>query len=173
MQILDIILLIPLLWGAYKGYKKGLLLEIVALFALVLGIIGGFKLLHWGIHTITNFIGDFHRLIPILAFILIFITIVILVNILGKALKKVLDYTLLGSFDSLFGALIGLAKWTFGLSIILWLVKQAGVVITADATAGTYIFPFIDSLAPKIFKWLSILLPFVKDLMSSIKELLQ
>jgi len=173
LKFLDIILLIPLLWGAYRGYKKGLLLEIVAIFALVLGVIGGFKLLHWGIHTLTNFIGDYHKLIPVLAFILIFISIVILVNILGKALKKVLDYTLLGSLDNFSGALVGLIKWAFGLSIILWLVQLAGIVFPEDATAGTFLFPFMVNLAPMIIAWFALFLPFIQDLMDSIKDLLQ
>jgi len=173
MQILDIILLIPLLWGAYRGYKKGLLMEIVAIIALVLGVIGGFKLLHWGIQTLTNFIGDFHKFIPILAFILIFIAIVILVNVLGKLLKKVLDYTLLGSLDSLSGALVGLIKWAFGLSIILWLIKSAGVVFPENATESTFLFPFMVNLAPKVISWFALFLPFIKDFIDSIKDLLK
>jgi membrane protein required for colicin V production len=38
LNLLDIIILIPLLLFAYNGYKKGLIIEIATLIALVLGI---------------------------------------------------------------------------------------------------------------------------------------
>ncbi len=38
MNVLDIILAIPILWLAYKGFTKGLIIEISTLAALVLGI---------------------------------------------------------------------------------------------------------------------------------------
>ena len=39
MGMIDVFLVVPLLWGAYKGFKKGLIVEVFSLVALVLGII--------------------------------------------------------------------------------------------------------------------------------------
>ena len=41
MNYLDIIIIIPLIWGAYKGFRKGFIIEIASLIALILGIWGG------------------------------------------------------------------------------------------------------------------------------------
>ena len=38
INLLDIILLIPLLWFGYNGYKKGLIIEIASLAAFILGL---------------------------------------------------------------------------------------------------------------------------------------
>ena len=48
MATIDIVLLILLLYGGFRGFKKGLLMELIAILALVLAIIGSFKLLHSG-----------------------------------------------------------------------------------------------------------------------------
>ena len=43
MNYFDIIFVIPLLWGAYKGFSKGFVLEIASFVALGLGVWGGLK----------------------------------------------------------------------------------------------------------------------------------
>ena len=40
---LDILIAIPLLWGAYKGYTKGLIIEAASLAALVIGVYGAYR----------------------------------------------------------------------------------------------------------------------------------
>ena len=43
MSKIDIILIIPLLWGAFMGFRKGLVLELASLVGLILGIYGAIK----------------------------------------------------------------------------------------------------------------------------------
>jgi len=43
MNYLDLFFLIPILWGAYKGFSKGLIITIASLLALVIGVWGGLK----------------------------------------------------------------------------------------------------------------------------------
>ncbi len=38
MNWLDIGIAVPLVWGAYVGFKKGLVIELASLAALILGI---------------------------------------------------------------------------------------------------------------------------------------
>ena len=54
MNYIDIFLLVPLLWGAFKGFKKGLIIEVVSLIALGLGIWGG---VHFSDFS-TTFLAD-------------------------------------------------------------------------------------------------------------------
>ena len=115
MSILDIVLLIILALGAFSGFRKGFVMEIVSILAFILAIIGSFKLLQEGMTFMQEQFDVSGKLLPYLTFIIIFILIILVVNLLGKALKKILDMTLLGSFDNLAGAVIGLFKWASGL----------------------------------------------------------
>ncbi|MDH5597629.1 MAG: CvpA family protein [Cyclobacteriaceae bacterium] len=172
MASIDIVLIIILAWGAYHGYKKGLLMEIFALFALIIGIIGGFKLLHAGMDFLDQHVSINGNLLPYVAFILIFILIVIGVNLLGRAIKKILDMTLLGSVDNLFGALIGALKWAFGLSVLIWLSDNFGLSFPESSTENTIVFPFVESFAPIVVNTISNWFPYTEGMVDGIREML-
>lgn len=171
MKTLDIILLIPLVFGAVLGFKKGLLLEIFGVLAFVLAIIGGFKLMEVGMVYLSEYFEDFGQLLPFISFILIFLAIILLVNMLGKLLKKVIDMTLLGGFDKFAGAILGLVKWAIGVSILLWLVNNFGIELPGQ-DEDLVLYPFLTELGPKLIASLDVVLPFAKEMLESIKELL-
>ena len=122
MNLIDVVLVIPLVLGAFAGFKRGLVLEIVSFLALFLGIIGGFHFLHWGINLLHEQFQIAGKIVPFLAFLMIFTGIIVLVSIVGKALKKVVHMTPLGGVDTLVGAVIGAFKWAFMLSVFVWII---------------------------------------------------
>jgi membrane protein required for colicin V production len=171
LKTLDIILLIPLVFGAVLGFRKGLLLEIFGVLAFVLAIIGGFKLMETGMVYLSEYFEDFDQLLPFISFLVIFLAIIILVNMLGKLLKKMIDLTLLGGFDKFAGAILGLVKWAIGVSILLWLVNNFGIELPGQEEE-LVLYPFLTELGPKLIASLDVVLPFAQEMLDSIKELL-
>ncbi|WP_420384863.1 CvpA family protein [Roseivirga sp.] len=171
MKTLDIILLIPLVFGAFLGFKKGLLLEIIGVLAFILAIIGGFKLMETGMVYLSEYFEDFGQLLPFISFLIIFLAIILLINMLGKLLKKMIDMTLLGGFDKFAGAILGLVKWAIGVSILLWLVNNFGIELPGQ-DEELVLYPFLSELGPKLIASLDVVLPFAQDMLDSIKELL-
>ena len=170
MKTLDIILLVPLIFGAVMGFKKGLLLEIVGILAFVLGIIGGFKLMELGMSYLDEYFEDFDHLLPFISFLVIFLGILLLVNLLGKVVKKGLDMTPLGALDKFAGAIVGIAKWAIGLSIILWLTHHFGIVLPGQ-DEDLVLYPYLTDLGPNLIQSFSVVLPFAEEMIDSIKEL--
>ncbi|HEY9117480.1 MAG TPA: CvpA family protein, partial [Roseivirga sp.] len=158
-------------FGAVLGFKKGLLLEIFGVLAFVLAIIGGFKLMEVGMVYLSEYFEDFDQLLPFISFIIIFLAIILLVNMLGKLLKKVVDMTLLGGFDKFAGAILGLVKWAIGVSILLWLVNNFGIELPGQ-NEDLVLYPFLTELGPKLIASLDVVLPFAKEMLESIKDLL-
>ena len=163
-------MLVPLIFGAVMGFRKGLLLEIVGILAFVLGIIGGFKLMELGMTYLEGYMDGFDHLLPFISFLIIFIAILLLVNMLGKAVKKVLDMTLLGGVDKFAGAIVGIAKWAIGLSIILWLTHHFGIELPGQ-DEDLVLYPYLTDLGPNLIQSLSVVLPFAEEMIDSIKEL--
>lgn len=143
-------------------------MELIAIMALILGIVGGFKLIHWGIDLLDDYITS--EILPFLSFVLIFVGIVILVNVLGKLLKEVVHMTPLGSVDSLVGAMLGLLKWAFGLSVVIWIFSSFDIYLPSDSTSETSIYPIIVSFAPWLADKVAIIFPFLDQAFESIKE---
>lgn len=171
MKTLDIILLVPLVFGAVLGYRKGLLIELIGIVAFVLAIIAGFKLMEVGMVYLEEYIDGFNELLPFLSFLVIFLAIIILINMLGKLLKKMIDMTILGGFDSIAGAIVGVAKWAIGVSILLWLCNNFGFELPGQ-NEELVLYPYLAELGPNIISHLDTVLPFAQEMLDSIKELL-
>jgi membrane protein required for colicin V production len=164
LKALDIILLILLIIGGYRGFKRGLLLEIIGMVALLLAIMGGMKLMQWGMEVLRTEFNLTGKLISILSFILIFVAIVILVSIIGRLMKNVVHLTLLGSVDKLAGSILGIFKWAFGLSIILWFFSSIGFSMPDEISLNTYLYPEIYGFAPMVIGYMSNIFPFIGEL---------
>ena len=168
MKILDIILIILLLIGAYSGYKKGLIIEIIGLVALILAIIGGLKLVQWGGEFLRNTFDIDSIWLPVITFILIFLIILLIVYSIGSMLKHAVHLTLLGSVDRLAGSVLGIIKWAFGLSVIIWFFSNIGFVFPEEMSANTFVYPQIYDFAPMVFGYLSSLFPFIGEVIKAL-----
>lgn len=146
-------------------------MELVGFAALILGILGAFKLLHTGMEVLSRHFPDLGTLLPFIAFIIIFIGIIIIINLLGRVLKNMMDLTILGAFDSVAGALLGIFKWAFLLSVTLWLMDVIHIKLPEDMTAESFLYPYVAGFAPKIGSYVSAVFPFADNLFDSIREL--
>ncbi|QCR24289.1 CvpA family protein [Pontibacter sp. SGAir0037] len=170
MSTFDIFLALPILYGAFQGFRKGLLLELISLFALVFALLMGIKLLDTALPVIRGFVGDAGVLLPFITFLIVFIGIVLGVRVLGLLLKKVLDFTPFGFFDNLLGGILGALKWCIGLSLLLYVADMAGITITEETAAGSVIYPVVLKTTPYALNLLGYVLPFVKSLFESFKK---
>ncbi|MBR9999827.1 MAG: CvpA family protein [Cyclobacteriaceae bacterium] len=171
MHTLDIIFLALLLLGAYLGFKRGLLMELIGFAALILAIFGAFKLLHSGVEFLNEYLPEHGNIVPFIAFIVIFIGIILLINILGQLVKRMMDLTILGAFDSVAGAILGIFKWAFLVSVVLWLTEIIHISIPEELTGESFLFPYLLNFAPKIGNYVAAVFPFADNLFESIREL--
>lgn len=154
-------MLIPLAWGAFNGYRKGLLVEIVAVVAFVVAMIVGFKFLAFGIDLLSPYISRelARKILPWLGFSVIFFPTIFLINQMGFALRRSLRYTILGTFDSLAGAVVGLFTWVFGISVLLWLFSYMGVQMPPRQTKGALLYAYIRPVAPLVMDKAAVWVP--------------
>lgn len=121
MNFIDVLVAIVILWFSYKGFSKGLVVEITGLFAFVLGIYGGLKFSHLIAQQLTDNMEESY--IPIVSFSLIFIGVVILVFLLGKLIEKVVNAASLNFINKITGAAFGGLKLAAILSILFTLFE--------------------------------------------------
>lgn len=173
MNILDIIILVCLIIGAYSGFKKGLLQELVSLSAFFIAIIVGLKLLDAGVSLVSGLIEGYDKVLPFVVFIVIFLVIVLILNLLGKAVKQVLDLTLLGSLDDLAGAVLGVFKWGIVISILFWIFGSLGISLPESAQEDSYLYDPVTTIAPALFNFVSGVFPFIQEFFEKSQEFVQ
>ena len=136
---------------------------LISLVAIVLGIFGGFKLMGEGMLFLQREFNADKSVLPYLSFLLIFILIVVLVNILGRIIKASINQTFLGTMDEAMGAIIGVCKWLFMLSVILWIFDSLEYSLNEDWTEGSLLYPYTVIFATELAGWVSEVLPFFKE----------
>jgi membrane protein required for colicin V production len=173
MSAIDLIILIPIAFGAYKGFKEGLLMELVTLIAFILATVLSFKLWKKAVDFLSPYITKNESILPVLGFLLVFVVVLIVVFLIGKSLKAILNMTLLGTFDNAAGAVVGALKWAFGFSTVLWLMESAGIGLPYDWVNESVIYPYFVAYGPKLIEWFSMLVPYAKDLIEQIKDIVK
>ncbi|MFP4089416.1 MAG: CvpA family protein [Cyclobacteriaceae bacterium] len=166
MNIWDFVILIILLAGAYRGFRKGLLRSVVSLLALLAGVVGAIQWMDTGTQFLADTFGLTTDLLPVLSFLLIFIVIVISITLIGSLLKMLIDLTPLGLVDGVSGALLGLTKWALVLSLLLWLLDTASVNLPAEEESTLY--SQVRQLAPYVLNEASKWSPAFEQLLESI-----
>ncbi len=150
MNFLDIIFVIPLIWGAIRGFSKGLIIEAASLVALGVGIFAG---LHFS-YFITSFIGLKSQYAPFIGFVIAFVLVVIAVFLFAKILEKSIDLLALGVINKLAGAFFSMIKFAFILSVILMFLEKAdpfGSFIPAKTKETSLLYRPVKSIAPAVF----------------------
>ena len=173
MNVLDIVLIFFLLAAGFRGYQRGLIISVISILALVLALFLGFALMHQGMAFIGRYIDGFSGLLPLLSFFMIFIAVIVLVSFFGRTIKRVVDFTPLGSLDNLAGAVIGILKGAFGLSVIIWLITKSEFDLFNDSISQSKIYGYIEPIAPFVFDTVSAYLPFLKSIFSSMVEMIK
>jgi membrane protein required for colicin V production len=163
LRILDILLLVLLVWGGYSGFKKGLILEIFSIGALVLAALGSMRLLDGTIGLCTKWYHDQSGLLPYVAFVSLFVIILVTITWVGRFFKALIKPTLLGSLDRILGSILGIFKWGICSSTFLWLGGLVQLKIPEAYTGGTFLFPIIESLGPQLLAWCALWMPCIQE----------
>jgi membrane protein required for colicin V production len=170
MTPLDLLLLLPLAVGTVKGYRRGLVLEVVSLLAFVLGVVGGLSLLSSAIPVVRSYLGELFGMLPLVAFLLVLVGIMWGVHLLGGLVKTAVHLTPLGVLDHLLGAGAGALKWLLGLSLLLHGTALAGLPLLAPGlTKGSVVLPWVVKATPLALQLAAYVLPFAKGLLAKVK----
>lgn len=152
-HILDIIVALPLIWGLYKGFRKGFVIEVATLAALLAGIYGAVRFSDEMAVLIREQWAIDDRYMPILAFALTFIVIVILVNLIGKLLERLVDMVSLGFVNKLAGGLFRSIKVAFVISVIFTMmdaIDEQWGIIPQEVKDNSVLYEPLSQLAPLV-----------------------
>ena len=108
VNLLDILIIVPLLLFAWNGYRKGLIIEIASLAALVLGLYAAFFFSDFAAKILNDNFNIDEKYIAIFAFLLTLIVIIFFVITSGKVVQKFVEVLLLGFINKLAGGIFGL-----------------------------------------------------------------
>ena len=151
MNYIDLVLCVPITWGLYKGFSKGLIFEAASFIAFGFAIAGSLKysdIVALKIHDWLNFESSY---LKIIAFVVTFLAIVIFVNLLAKVVHKLAEGMALGGINKIGGALFGSLKYALILSLAIFIidaVEKSYPVFSLEKKESSLLYSPVGMIAP-------------------------
>lgn len=164
MSKVDIVFTIILIVGAIAGYRKGFLSELFTLLGIILGVLSGFKLMGAAMLMLDEHYDINERVLPYVAFGVVFLIVVIGITLLGNFFKAALEKTMLGSVDKLAGAVLGILKTAFMLSVLIWVTGSLNITLPERFTNNAWLYPTVSHFAPAVTSLIGEIFPVFGDL---------
>lgn len=124
MNSIDILLIIPLVYAAWKGFKHGLIIEVFTLLALFVGIYVGIHFSDFTAGLLREYLGLNSKYLPIIAFTITFLAVGAMVFFLGKTIEKLIKITALTPLNKFAGVFFSLLKYVYMLSTLLVILES-------------------------------------------------
>jgi membrane protein required for colicin V production len=124
MNLLDFLILIPVVWLCIRGFGKGLIIELATLAGLALGILAAYFFADNLEVLIKDYFSFNSNTTRIIAYVIIFLLVMLVLFIIGKLVEKSVDLVAMGWLNKLLGAVVGIAKGIVLVCIILFLIEK-------------------------------------------------
>jgi membrane protein required for colicin V production len=173
MNVIDIIILVPLAFFAYRGFTKGFFISVAMLAGLLLGFYAAINFSELMADFLTNRLNLASNNIKFIAYITTFLLAVVLVYLLGQFLSGLAKTAGLGLVNRLGGALLGIVKGLIIVSTFLLLLAKIdpkAQLVSQKTRDESISFKPVLSIAPAIYPVLKKYSDRVLDLMKKEPE---
>ena len=155
LNYIDYIILVILALFLIQGYRKGIIIGLATIAALILGIYAAVHFSNYLDSTLVEHLHPSKKWLPILSFTATFILVVVVVMIVAKLTEKLVDIVGMGFFNHIGGAALGLAKGVILVSILLFLfrsVDASGKWISEKDKKDSFFYSRVVDVFPKLMK---------------------
>lgn len=160
-MVIDVLFIVFLIVFFIRGYKKGFVIALFAVFSIIIGVLCALKFSSIISSLLFSSASKGSAWVPFISYIIVFSITVWLVRLGAKAIDKAMEVVFLGWINRFAGAITYGFLAAFIFSTFLWLIDKLGIIST-DTQLTSKSYTVLVSFAPKMFYWLGELLPFVK-----------
>lgn len=157
MNFLDYAVLIIVGIFAILGYRKGIIVSLTTLAALVLGIYAAVNFSNYLDATLMENLRPSRKWLPFISFGITFLLVLVGVLLVGKVMEKLVDLVGLGFVNRLLGALFGAIKGIILSSVLFFIivtVDHQGKWFTKELKNDSLVYTQVSAFFPKIMSWL-------------------
>lgn len=122
MNLLDILILIPILYFCYRGVRNGIVGEILGLIGIFLAVFLTFRYMDQLAGLFASFLQGNPEYLPFAAAAVIFIGTLIVIQIIASLLRGLFKIARLNALNKILGLFFGLFKGGIIISVLLILL---------------------------------------------------
>ncbi len=155
MNYIDVIILVLAVAFAIDGYRKGIIIGLASIAALVLGIYMAVHFSNYLDATLMEHLHPSRKWLPILSFAVTFLLVVLLVYLIAKMVEKVVDIVGMGFLNKMGGALLGIVKGIILTSILLFFlstIDRKESLVSGNDKKNSLLYPKVSVVFPFLMK---------------------
>jgi len=155
LNFIDYFVLVILGLFLIQGYRKGIIIGLASIAALVLGIYIAVHFSNYLDSTLMEHLKPSRKWLPILSFTITFLLVVIAVMLVAKLTEKLVDVVGMGFFNHIGGAALGLVKGIILISILFFILKSLdpkGKWLAEKDKQGSFFYSRVVDVFPKLMK---------------------
>lgn len=172
MNYLDIIIAIVLFIFGFKGFRKGLIIEVVTLLAFGIGIYGAMHFSDFTAAHLQEVVEINPKYLNTIAFVLTFILLVIVVNLIGRGVTKLVENMNLSFFNKLGGGIFGIAKGVLLCSLLIMVLNNFKLMglLKEEIREQSLLYPYIEQTVPYVYQGFDLVRDYAKDVLPDDEE---
>ena len=169
MNFLDIVALIGLGWGAYKGFKNGVLIEVAGLVGLLIGFWAGMRLAF----LFADYYRDHFQLpekwVPAIAFFTAFAIGIGAVYLAAWAATKLLQTAQINLPNRIAGGVFGVLKWGFLVGAFFTIVGTSQI-LAPETSEGSKSYSVLKAYSHGVQGYTLGLIPAARNVMDDMEH---
>lgn len=150
MNFIDVLIFIPLAYAGYKGFKRGLIIEVFTLLALLVGLYAGIHFSDYFSEFLKNTFSWNSKYLPVITFTLIFLAVGAMVYFAGKTIEQLVKVVKLTPLNKFFGLFFAVLKMAYFLSVIVVLTEsydEKGNFFPVEKKEGSLLYKPVKSIS--------------------------
>jgi membrane protein required for colicin V production len=167
-MIIDILFGILLLMAVIKGWRRGLVVAVFSVIAIIVGIAAAMKLST----VVADYLKDSTNVsvqwLPFLSFAIVFIGVILLIRWGANLIEASLEVTLLGWVNRLGGILLYMVVYTLAFSVLLFFTTQLKL-LNENTITQSVTYSKVQPLGPLVIDTFGRLVPWFKDMFTELE----
>lgn len=154
MHIVDVLVLIVLLYGLYRGVVKGFFVALASLLSFLIGLICALKFSNSLKTVLFERLNWDSRAIAVIAFVLIFIVAVVLVRLIGKWATEAFKALSLGIIVRVLGGVFEVVRMAIVVALMFALFDMVNIdysLVSKEILQDSYSYPMYQWVSLHLF----------------------
>jgi membrane protein required for colicin V production len=168
-MLIDVLMLILCLLGIYKGLKRGFVVAIFSIIALVVGLVVAFKTFEWVAIWLKAQTALSVRWLSFIAFLLVLIAVIIVVHLLANVLQHTLEMLWMGMLNKVLGAALYVFMYVSIGAIIIFYATQLPI-LNSQTRESSKTLGFIHTYVPVLLHKVASVVPFLESSLQKLQS---
>ena len=166
---LDLIYAVIVILAVFQGYRRGLIVGLFSLVAVIIGLAAAMKLSIVAGKYIGKVINISDEWMPVISFAAVFLIIVLLIRLGARAIEKTIQFAMLGWVNKIGGIIFYAAVYTIVFSVILFYAEQMKW-LQPETINKSVTYTFVQPWGPKAINGFGSIIPVFKDMFGELEK---